>query len=59
MTARCLLLRSIATLRFWQLTNGHIIPPCGIIIFEMRDLKVIWREMFGNEFGRIPPTVMW
>jgi hypothetical protein len=29
------------------------------IIFEMRDLKVITHEMFGDELGRIPPSAMW
>jgi hypothetical protein len=34
-------------------------PPCGVIVFENRNLNAMMHEMFRNELGRIPPSVMW
>jgi hypothetical protein len=48
MTGRCLSLRAIVTIRFWQFGNGHKNPSCGFITFRMRDLNVMTHEMFGN-----------
>jgi hypothetical protein len=44
--------------RFWQFKNGQRNPPCGIIIFEMRDPNVMTHDIFGNELGRTPPSAM-
>jgi hypothetical protein len=58
MRTLCLFLMSIVNFRFWQFKNGHGNPSCGIIVFGMRDLKVMTYEMFENKVESIPPSAM-